>query len=86
MITELTLEEANELAKEHANLIGKPLPNPYSGLSITSITVEKNKKSKGFSVILSHDIYDNGWPEVTGFRCPQIDLLTYLKKPDFFNF
>lgn len=79
----LSHETAKKLAKQYNKLIGQPMPYPYSGLPITSITVEKNKTSQGFSVILSHDIYDGGWPEVTGFKCPQVDLLYYLDIPKF---
>lgn len=79
----LTLLAAQSLALNYGHLIGQPMPNPYSGLPITSITVEKNNKSKGFSVILSHDIFDGGIPEQTGFKCPKVDLMTYLSIPKY---
>lgn len=83
MENHLAKQTADKLAQEYIKLIGQPMPYPYSALEITSITVEKNKNSKGFSVILSHDIFDGGWPEVTNFSCPQVDLLSYLEIPEF---
>lgn len=77
----LSQEAAEALSKKYHHLLGAPMPLPYSLLQVTSITVEKNIDSKGFSVILSHDIFDNfGIAELTGFMCPQIELFEYLKK------
>lgn len=76
----LTQSAAIKLAKHYSNLIGNDLPFPFTGWEISSITVEKDKHGKGFSVILSHDIFDGGWPETAGHICPQIDIFTFLQK------
>ncbi len=78
MKVHLTQDIAERIAKRYTHLIGKPMLDPYEGLPITSITVEKSKTTQGFDIILSHDIFDGGWPEVTGFKCPQTELLSYL--------
>lgn len=74
----LTQSAAIYLAREFSNLIGESLPSPFVGMEISSITVEKDTRGKGFSVILSHDTFDGGWPELTGFVCPQVDLFSFL--------
>ena len=76
-----TKQEAELAAEENNYLIGQRLLHPYSALPITSITIEKAKRHQGFIVILSHDIFDGGWPEVTNQRCPQVELNYYLSFP-----
>jgi hypothetical protein len=75
-----TKREAEVAAEANNYLIGQELAPPFETYPITSITVEKAKKHKGFIVVLSHDIFDGGWPELTGFKCPQIKLDDYLNK------
>ncbi len=73
-----TKREAEDAAEANNYLIGQEMSPPYDSYPITSITVEKAKKHQGFIVILSNDVFDNGWPETTGFRCPQVELDDYL--------
>jgi hypothetical protein len=73
-----TKREAEDAAEANNYLIGQEMAPPFESYPITSITCEKAKSNFGFIVVLSHDIYDNGWPETTGFRCPQVELDNYL--------
>ena len=73
-----TKREAEDAAETNNYLIGQELAPPFESYPITSITVEKAKKYQGFIVILSHDVFDGGWPETVGFRCPQVELENYL--------
>ncbi len=73
-----TKREAEDAAEANNYLIGQPMLKPFESYPIKSITVEKAKKHQGFIVVLSHDVFDGGWPETTGFRCVQIDLDDYL--------
>jgi hypothetical protein len=74
----LTKQEAEDAAEQYNYLLGQKMLKPYESYPITSITVEKAKKNQGFIVILSHDVFDGGWPEITGFRCPQVELDDFL--------
>lgn len=73
-----TKEQAEIAAFENQYLIGQEMAPPYDSFPITSITVEKALKHQGFIIVLSHDIFDAGWPELTGFKCPIIELDDYL--------
>jgi hypothetical protein len=72
-------EEAELFAEYYTHLIGQYFPEPYQNLDITAITVEKSKFHQGYEVILSHDIFESGNPELTGYKCPTIELNAYLK-------
>ena len=73
-----TKREAEDAAEANNYLLGQEMSPPYESYPITSITVEKAKKNQGFIVVLSHDVFGNGWPETTGFCCPQVELDDYL--------
>ena len=73
-----TKREAEDAADANNDLIGQQMLKPYESYPITSITVEKNPCGLGFIVVLSHDVFDGGWPETTNFRCPQVELNDYL--------
>jgi len=73
-----TKREAEDTAEANNYLIGQPMLKPFESYPITSITVEKAKKHQGFVVVLSHDVFDGGWAEITNFRCPQVELNDYL--------
>ena len=73
-----TKEQAEIAAFENHYLIGQEMAPPYESFAITSITVEKALKHQGFIILLSHDIFDGGWPELTEFKCPMIELNDYL--------
>lgn len=73
-----TKREAEDAAEANNYLLGQGMLKPFQSYPITSITVEKAKKHQGFIVILSHDVFDGGWPETLGFRCPQVELDDYL--------
>ena len=70
--------EADIVANQNQHPIGQKLSPPFSSYPITSITVEKAKKHQGYIVVLSHDVFDGGWAEITNFRCPQVELDDYL--------
>ena len=73
-----TKRAAEDAAGKQNHLIGQHMLPPYSALPITSITVEKVKTNQGFIVMLSHEVFDNGWPEITSFICPQLELNDYI--------
>ena len=74
----LTKREAEHVAEKNNYLIGQAMAPPFESYPITSMTIEKSKKHQGFIIVLSHDIFDGGWPETVGFRCPQVELDDYL--------
>lgn len=73
-----TKRAAEDAAEENNYLLGQKMMPPYSSLPITSLTVEKAKKHQGFIVVLSYDVFDGGWAEITSNRCPQVELDNYL--------
>jgi hypothetical protein len=73
-----TKREAEDAAEKNNYLIGREMVPPFETYPITSITVEKAKKHQGYIVVLSHDVFDGGWAEITNFRCPQVELDNYL--------
>ncbi len=73
-----TKEQAEIAAFENHYLLGQEMAPPFETYPIQSITVEKSKIHQGFIVVLSHDVFDGGWPETVGFRCPQVELDDYL--------
>ena len=75
-----TIEEAELYREFYSYLLNHNFPEPYETLPITGISIHKNLYSQGYSLWLSHDSFaENGEPEMTGFKCPMIDVDSYLK-------
>ncbi len=83
MENNLTRNAAQYLLSEYFHLIGQPMPYPCNELPITTISIEKDKNTDGYSVILSHDIFDGDFPDdKIGSLC-KTDLMTYLSIPEY---
>ena len=81
MENNLTRDAAQFLLLEYMNLIGKPMPAPYDMLKINTITLSKDKFSSGYSVLLSHNLFDGDFPDNNPVY--EIDLLSYLQITGF---
>jgi len=83
MENNLTRNAAQFLLGEYVHLIGERMPYPYGMLKINTIKIIKDKFSQGYTVMLTHEIFDGAFPDPDFPPVYQIDLLSFLQITGF---
>lgn len=83
MENNLTRRAAEYLLAEYHHLIGQPMPYPCHQLPITTISIEKDKNTDGYSVVLSHDAFKGDLPDYQLGSICKTDLMNYLSIPEY---
>lgn len=60
------------------------MPYPYSNLEINCISIDKNRIGSGYTITLSHEIFDGVLPDDT-IPSVKVDLFSYLYRQNCHN-